>query len=254
MIKYSYVSKNLFLAVNMGNKKRKNSNYVTEKTLKAKAELERAKRNKKIAAIVAISTAIAVAVAALVVGIVFAVKSAGDDEVSLTVTHHATMTIEWTDGDKTRQDAIHIELYGDNAPIAVENFVKLINNGYYEGLKLNKVIKDYYIAGGESHVPTSPIKGEFAENGIENLIPHKFGTIYMSHKEGNDSATSDFFISLTSDYKKNFEGKFAAFGRVISGMDVLKKIANDKTPISDDGTLLPIEQPVIKSITVHEPH
>lgn len=238
----------------MGNKKRKNSNYVTEKTLRAKAELERAKRNKKIAIIVSISTAIAVAVAALIVGIVFAVKSAGDDEVSLTVTHHASMTIEWTDGDKTRQDEIHIELYGENAPITVTNFVKLANEGYYSNSRLDKVIKDYYIAGGEITGTVEPIKGEFKENGVENIVPHNKGTVYMSHKYGNDSAVSEFFISLTSKYKSNFEGKFAAFGRVISGIDVLEKIAKSSTPIDEDGTLLPIEQPVIKSITVHEPH
>ncbi len=239
----------------MGNKKRKNSNYVTKKTLEAKAELERAKRNRKIAIIVSISAAIAVALTMLIVGIVVAVRSSGDDEESLTVTHHASMTIEWTDGDKTRQDEIHIELYGENAPITVANFVKLAGSSYYNGLRFDKVIKDYYIAGGESTVETDTIKGEFKENGVENKVPHKMGTVYMSHKYGNDSATSDFFISLTSKYKSYFEGKFAAFGRVISGMDVLEKIASSRTAINaETGEILFAEQPVIKSIELHEPH
>ncbi len=239
----------------MGNKKRKNSNYVTEKTLKAKAEKEKAERNKKIAIIASISVAIAVAVAMLIVGIVFAVRSSGGDEVSLTVTHHATLTIEWKDGENTRTDELHVELYGEDAPITVANFVKLANKGYYNGLYLDKLVKSYYIGGGEGDGTVEPIKGEFKKNGVENKVPHKKGTIYMSLEATDeyDSATSGFFISLTSKYKSKFEGKFAGFGRVISGLDVLLEFAKDRNPM-DDNWLLPIEQAKIKSVSVHEPH
>ena len=238
----------------MGNKKRKNSNYVTEKTLKAKAELERVEKRKKIAIIASISAAIAIAVAMLIVGIVFAIRSSGDDEVSLTVTHHASLTVEWKDGENTRTDEIHIELYGEEAPITVANFVKLAGEGYYNELYLDKLIKNYYIAGGNEGAATDSIKGEFSENGVENKIPHKLGTIYMLHDEyDNDSATAGFMISLTKNYKEYFEGKFAAFGRVVGGMDILLKFANDRNPL-EEGWLLPVEQAKIKSITVHEPH
>ena len=183
----------------MGNKKRKNSNYVTEKTIKAREELLRAEKRRKIAIIVSISTAIAIAVAMLVVGIVHAVKNSGEDEEPLTITHHASITLEWNDGGTLREDNIHIELYGENAPITVENFVTLINEGYYNGLNLDKIMKNdkdnddlFYISGGTSDEPANTIKGEFEENDVENTIPHKKGTIYMHHDEfDNDKNISN---------------------------------------------------------------
>ena len=146
---------------------------------------------------------------------------------------------------------ITLELDGNTAPITVENFVKLANNGTYDGTIFHRVIKDFMIQGGDptgtgygdSSIPK--IKGEFSANGVKNNISHKRGVISMA-RSGNsmDSASSQFFIChADSTY---LDGQYAAFGKVISGMDVVDKIASVSTNASDR----PLKEQKMKSVRI----
>ena len=146
---------------------------------------------------------------------------------------------------------ITLQLDGDTAPITVANFVKLANAGTYDGTIFHRVIKDFMIQGGDptgtgygdSSIPK--IKGEFSANGVKNNISHVRGVISMA-RSGNsmDSASSQFFIChADSTY---LDGQYAAFGRVISGMDVVDKIANVGTNANDR----PIQEQKMKSVRI----
>ena len=146
---------------------------------------------------------------------------------------------------------IKLELYPDKAPITCENFVKLAKDGFYDGLIFHRVIKDFMIQGGD---PTGTgmggadknIKGEFAVNGVHNDISHVRGVISMARSRSYDSASSQFFICHAD--AKYLDGQYAAFGKVIEGMEVVDEIAEVKTDYSDR----PMIDMVIKTITVVE--
>ena len=146
---------------------------------------------------------------------------------------------------------IKLELYPEKAPITCENFVKLAKDGFYDGLIFHRVIKDFMIQGGD---PTGTgmggadenIKGEFAVNGVANDISHVRGVISMARSRSYDSASSQFFICHAD--AKYLDGQYAAFGRVIEGMEVVDEIAEVKTDYSDR----PMIDMVIKTITVVE--
>ena len=146
---------------------------------------------------------------------------------------------------------IKLELYPEIAPITCENFVKLAKEGFYDGLIFHRVINNFMIQGGD---PTGTgmggsddnIKGEFAVNGVKNPLSHKRGVISMARSRSYDSASSQFFIChADSTY---LDGQYAAFGKVIEGMDVVDQIASVKTDASDRPK---IEQKM-KSVTVVE--
>lgn len=115
---------------------------------------------------------------------------------------------------------INLELYKDVAPISVENFVNLANNGYYKGTIFHRIIEDFMIQGGGYKVEDNtlfeapeltPIKGEFKSNGVENNLKHELGVISMARTNIKDSATSQFFIcSATTPW---LDGEYAAFGK-----------------------------------------
>ena len=160
-------------------------------------------------------------------------SACSSNEVISTDTVYAQITME--DG-----GVITLELYADVAPITVSNFVKLANDGVYDGTIFHRVIKNFMIQGG---YPTgtgygdssiSKIKGEFSSNGVKNDISHTRGVISMARSEKNDSASSQFFIChADSTY---LDGKYAAFGKVIAGMDVVDKIASVATDSNDRPT------------------
>ncbi len=143
-----------------------------------------------------------------------------------------------------------LELYPKEAPITCENFVNLAKSGFYDGLIFHRVVENFMIQGGSPDGTVygnsdKTIKGEFAENGVENNIKHERGVIYMGRNSiSMDSASCQFFICHV-DYP-SLDGKYAAFGRVIEGLEVLDAIASVKT----DGNDKPLEDVVIKSITV----
>ncbi len=146
---------------------------------------------------------------------------------------------------------INLELYPDKAPITVENFVSLVNEKFYDGLIFHRVIKDFMIQGGDPEGTGfggsgKTIKGEFTANGVANDISHVRGVISMARSKQMDSASSQFFIvHKDSTY---LDGQYAAFGKVIEGMDVVDEIAS----VATDRNARPLEDVVIKSIRVIE--
>lgn len=123
---------------------------------------------------------------------------------------------------------IKIELDRDNAPISANNFASLVANGFYDGLTFHRVIKGFMIQGGDpsgngTGGPGYSIKGEFRANGVKNTLSHKRGVLSMARSQMFNSAGSQFFICDAND--EFLDGQYAAFGKVIEGMDVVDKIA-----------------------------
>ncbi len=150
--------------------------------------------------------------------------------------------IEMEDGGK-----IDLELYPDVAPITVENFKSLVEKGFYDGLIFHRVIPGFMIQGGcpdgtGMGGPGYQIKGEFAQNGVENNLKHERGVISMARAMHPDSAGSQFFI-MHAD-APHLDGAYAAFGRVVSGIEEVDKIASVDTNFRDK----PLEDQTIKSI------
>ena len=141
------------------------------------------------------------------------------------------ITITMANGKK-----IKIELYPDTAPITVENFIKLVRDGFYDGLTFHRVIPGFMIQGGcpngtGTGGPGWHIKGEFASNGVENPLKHTRGVISMARPMDPDSAGSQFFI-MHQD-APHLDGQYAAFGKVVEGMDVVDEIASVQTDFRD---------------------
>ncbi len=149
---------------------------------------------------------------------------------------------------------IELELDANTAPITVSNFVKLAEDGFYDGLTFHRIISGFMIQGGDPEGTgfggsDETIKGEFSANGVENNISHKRGVISMARSGLSfDSASSQFFI--VHEDSLFLDGQYAAFGYVTSGMEVVDKIAQN-TPVTDDnGTVLASNQPIIESIKI----
>ncbi len=146
---------------------------------------------------------------------------------------------------------IEVELDGDTAPITVANFIKLVNEKFYDGLTFHRIMSGFMIQGGDplgngTGGSDETIKGEFSSNGVENNISHKRGVISMARSSDPDSASSQFFIMhQDSTY---LDGEYAAFGKVTKGMKVVDKICEDATPTDGNGTIEKADQPVIESI------
>lgn len=146
---------------------------------------------------------------------------------------------------------IEIQLDEKVAPITVENFVKLVKDGFYDGLSFHRIIPGFMIQGGCPEGtgmggPGWSIKGEFASNGWDNPILHTRGVISMARSMNPDSAGSQFFI-MHKD-APHLDGQYAAFGKVISGMEVVDEIASTPTDMRDR----PKTPVVIKRITIRE--
>ena len=133
-------------------------------------------------------------------------------------------------------DKIKAELYPDIAPNTVNNFISLINKGFYDGLIFHRVIKNFMIQGGDPEGtgmggPGYAIKGEFNQNGFKNNLKHERGVLSMARSFMPDSAGSQFFIMHQDS--PHLDGQYAGFGKVIEGMDVVDKIAQSKTNRQD---------------------
>ena len=144
---------------------------------------------------------------------------------------------------------IRAELYPDSAPNTVNNFISLVNSGYYNGLTFHRVIYNFMIQGGCPEGtgrggPGYHIKGEFAQNGFRNDIQHTAGVLSMARAMFPDSAGSQFFI-MHKD-APHLDGAYAAFGKVIEGMDVVNEIAACDTDFSDK----PLDPQIMQSVTV----
>ena len=147
--------------------------------------------------------------------------------------HHAKIKVK-------DYGTIEVELDGDTAPITVANFIKLVNEKFYDGLTFHRIISGFMIQGGDplgngTGGSDETIKGEFSSNGVENNISHKRGVISMARSSDPDSASSQFFIMhQDSTY---LDGEYAAFGKVTKGMKVVDKICEDATPTDGNGTI-----------------
>ena len=123
---------------------------------------------------------------------------------------------------------IVLEIDHDTAPITAKNFVKLVKSGFYDDLTIFRAQKNFVIQGGKDEsVELDSIKGEFETNGVVNNLSHKRGVISMARSNENDSATSQFFITLSDGAAASLDGKYAGFGHVVEGMEVVDAIADN---------------------------
>ncbi|MGN1133086.1 MAG: peptidylprolyl isomerase [Oscillospiraceae bacterium] len=144
---------------------------------------------------------------------------------------------------------IKIELYPEYAPITVANFEKLVKEGFYDGLIFHRVIKGFMIQGGDPEGtgmggPKERIKGEFLANGVANPLKHTRGVISMARTMDPNSAGSQFFI-MHQD-APHLDGQYAAFGKVIEGMDAVDEIAETEVDFSDK----PLKDQIMKKVTI----
>ena len=154
------------------------------------------------------------------------------------------VTINMRDG-----GTIRLELYPEIAPISVNNFISLVSRHFYDGLIFHRVIKGFMIQGGcpdgnGMGGPGYQIKGEFSKIGVANDLKHTEGVLSMARAMNPDSAGSQFFIMHKNS--PHLDGSYAAFGKVIEGMDVVNKIAETPTDFSDR----PLEPQVMETVTV----
>ena len=144
---------------------------------------------------------------------------------------------------------VRMELYPDVAPESVRNFIHLIRSGFYDGLTFHRVIDGFMIQGGCPQGtgmggPGWSIKGEFAQNGFPNGLKHTDGVLSMARSMMPDSAGSQFFIMVAD--APHLDGSYAAFGKVIEGLDAVHLIGKQRTDMRDR----PLDTPVIRSMTV----
>ena len=154
------------------------------------------------------------------------------------------VTIEMENG-----DIMKAELYPEIAPNTVNNFISLVKKGYYDGVIFHRVIAGFMIQGGDPDGtgmggPGYCIKGEFSHNGFTNDLKHTPGVLSMARTMVKDSAGSQFFIMHQTS--PHLDGEYAAFGKVIEGMDVVNKIADTRTDWQDR----PMEKQMMKTVTV----
>jgi len=146
-------------------------------------------------------------------------------------------------------DVIKAELYPDIAPNTVNNFISLVKKGFYNGLNFHRIINGFMIQGGcpkgtGMGGPNYSIKGEFSQNGFKNDLKHTEGVLSMARSMRPDSAGSQFFIMHKA--APHLDGAYAAFGKVIEGMDVVNKIATTRTTYGDR----PVKEQKMASVTV----
>ena len=154
------------------------------------------------------------------------------------------VTFEMENGDITKA-----ELYPEIAPNTVNNFISLVQNGFYDGLIFHRVIRGFMIQGGcpdgtGMGGPGYTIKGEFSQNGFANDLRHTEGVLSMARAMHPDSAGSQFFIMHKNS--PHLDGAYAAFGKITEGMDIVNKIAETATDYSDR----PLEEQKMKKVTV----
>ena len=221
-----------------------------------KAEQERISKRNKLIGIIAVLLVAAVALffvlgggeEPVTPGEVTYLGASAADQIDAKATHNVVIEVE-------NYGTITAELYGEVAPITVENFVKLAGEGFYDGLTFHRIISGFMIQGGDpkgngTGGSSENIKGEFKANGVNNPIPHKRGVLSMARSSAFDSASSQFFIM--HQQATHLDGQYAAFGCVTEGMEVVDAICAN-TPVTDgNGTVTKANQPRIISVKVTE--
>lgn len=167
-------------------------------------------------------------------------KPAGDIYADIQIQNYGTVTVK---------------LDREAAPITVENFVKLAESGFYDGLTFHRIVEGFVMQGGDPEGngtggADKDIKGEFKENGWNNPLSHTAGAISMARSNDPNSASSQFFIVHKDS--TSLDGKYAVFGYVTEGMEIVDKVCNDAKPTDNNGTIPKDKQPVITAITIRE--
>lgn len=172
-------------------------------------------------------------------------QPSGQDEL-LSGKHHVKINVK-------DMGAIEVELDADQAPITVTNFVKLAQDGFYDGLTFHRIIEGFMMQGGDPNGDGSggsdqEIKGEFSANGVDNTLSHTRGAISMARTQIPDSASSQFFIMHQDG--TYLDGQYACFGYVTDGMEIVDEICENAVVTDNNGTVPAEYQPVIESIEV----
>ena len=222
---------------------KKSSTWLSPTKQKALEEKLRREKNKKIIMFVILGVAVAIALALLTFGIVMACRP-----------YYAVIEIEG-------YGAITVKLNDSEAPLTVDHFVSLAEDGFYDGTTVPYAVKNRMLSAGykESGELPEAIKGEFSKNGYENNMSHVRGTISMlrsalkdgGHGENEEdyynTATNEFFIMQRDDL--SLDTYYAAFGTVIEGMDIVDKICNE-VEADENGAVSAENRPVIKTVTI----
>lgn len=171
-------------------------------------------------------------------------KDSSANSTAAGVMHHAQIVVK-------DYGTITVELNADKAPITVANFIKLANSGFYDGLTFHRVVTGFVIQGGDpsgdgTGGSDEKIKGEFTANGVNNDLSHTRGAISMARSQAMNSASSQFFI-CQADCSSNLDGKYAVFGYVTDGMDVVDSICSK---VKSSNLVPKADQPVIETIKV----
>lgn len=200
-------------------------------------------KNKNI--VFAVSTIIIIVLILVINVLVNKKNEANERKKLLTGKHYVEITVKG-------YGKIDLELDADVAPITVTNFINLVNDKFYDGLTFHRIIDGFMVQGGDpsgdgTGGSSKTIKGEFSDNGINNSISHVRGVISMARSNSYDSASSQFFI--VHEDSTFLDGKYAAFGKVTSGMDVVDELAKVKVE-DNNGTVSKENQPVMESIKV----
>lgn len=160
--------------------------------------------------------------------------------------HHAEIVIK-------DYGTIAVELDADTAPITVTNFVKLAQEGFYDGLTFHRIMDGFMMQGGDplgngTGGSSETIKGEFSSNGVENALSHTKGAVSMARSSSPDSASSQFFIVETDS--TFLDGDYAVFGYVTEGIDIVEKICGDAQPTDNNGSIEKNKQPVMEAVKI----
>ncbi len=223
-----------------------------ERQARIAAQQAKQKRNEKIAmwCFIALGVALVVGVTlAIVLSLRPAEHLADPNQYPVTteITNRVKLNISYTDVNGTKHvDDIIVELDPEAAPITVANFQKLVGEGFYDGLIFHRVVENFMIQGGDPEGTgyggsDEEITGEFSANGIDNPLLHERGVISMARSNPYDSASSQFFI-VHKTYP-SWDGQYAAFGKVIFGLETVDAIAAIETDEDDR----PLDPPVINS-------
>ena len=221
----------------MGNQKKKSTKA------KAKALQEQRKRVLYVAGAVAVACLVVVG---LLMGGTGDMKEKGKTSLDPKLVYYADIVIR-------DYGTVTVKLDQSQAPITCENFVKLAQSGFYDGLTFHRIMDGFMMQGGDPNGNGSGgsgenIVGEFIKNGYENTLSHTRGTISMARAKAYDSASSQFFI--VQEDSVSLDRLYAAFGVVTEGMDVVDAVCKDAKPTDNNGTIPKNAQPVIERITI----
>ena len=171
--------------------------------------------------------------------------SSGTEEL-LSATHHVEIEIQ-------DYGTVKAELYGNVAPITVENFVNLAKAGFYDGLTFHRIISGFMIQGGDPNGngtggSEKTIKGEFSANGVKNDLKHTRGVLSMARSQNYNSASSQFFIMHQA--APHLDGQYAAFGMVTEGIEIVDAICQNTPVLDGNGTVAKENQPIITAVRI----